>query len=147
MRADLRSVIGNGQNLSFSVVGDGVVKVALPQAGDQVVVTGTGVTSYGVSPTDAKELDITLTGLGQHDVSIVVGPAAPTEFVTSVVFSPDSGASTTDFITNVAAQIISGKLSGTLAVGDFVQVSLDGGTTWLTATAPREVIVSRCRPC
>ncbi len=135
MRADLRSVTGNGQNLSFSVVGDGVVKVALPQAGDQVVVTGTGVTSYGISPTDAKELDITLTGLGQHDVSIVVGPAAPTEFVTSVVFSPDSGASTTDFITNVAAQIISGKLSGTLAVGDFVQVSLDGGTTWLTATA------------
>ena len=82
------SVTGNGQNLSFSVVGDGVVKVALPQAGDQVVVTGTGVTSYGVSPTDAKELDITLTGLGNMTCQSRSGRPPPTEFVTSVVFSP-----------------------------------------------------------
>jgi hypothetical protein len=133
MRADLRSVTGNGQNLSFSVVGDGVVKVALPQAGEGVSLTVDGVTSSSV--VSGKELDITLTGLGQHDVSVVVTPAAPAEFVSGVAFSADQGASTTDFITNVAAQTISGKLSAALAVGDFVQVSLDGGTTWQTATA------------
>ena len=43
MRGDLLSVTGDGLNLSFSMVGDGVVKSTLPQAGDQVVVTGTGV--------------------------------------------------------------------------------------------------------
>jgi hypothetical protein len=55
--------------------------------------------------------------------------------VTSVAFSADSGSSATDFVTNVAAQTISGTLSDPLGTGDVVQVSLDNGTTWRTATA------------
>ena len=52
-----------------------------------------------------------------------------------VAFSADTGSSATDFVTNVAAQTISGTLSAALAAGDVVQVSLDNGTTWLAATA------------
>ena len=55
--------------------------------------------------------------------------------VSTVAFSADTGSSATDFITNTAAQTISGTLSAALAAGDVVKVSLDNGTTWLTATA------------
>ena len=53
----------------------------------------------------------------------------------AVAFSADTGSSATDFVTNVATQTISGTLSGPLGAGDVVKVSLDNGTTWLTATA------------
>ena len=42
--------------------------------------------------------------------------------------------SSTDFITKTAEQTISGTLSTTLALGEIVQVSLNNGGTWTTAT-------------
>ena len=51
------------------------------------------------------------------------------------LFSADTGSSTTDFVTNAAAQTISGTLSAALGAGDVVKVSLDNGASWLTATA------------
>ena len=56
-----------------------------------------------------------------------MSPASPSR--------PTTGSSATDFVTNVATQTISGTLSGPLGAGDVVKVSLDNGTTWLTATA------------
>ncbi|WP_256078521.1 Ig-like domain-containing protein [Massilia sp. YIM B04103] len=53
----------------------------------------------------------------------------------TVAFSADSGSSNSDLITNVAAQTISGTLSGALASGESVQVSLDNGVSWSTASA------------
>ena len=38
-----------------------------------------------------------------------------------------------DFITSVAAQTVSGTFTGTLAAGEKIQVSADGGTTWVDA--------------
>ena len=58
----------------------------------------------------------------------------PTTTISAPSFSNDSGASTTDFITNTAAQTISGNLSANLAAGETVQVSLDDGNNWTTAT-------------
>ncbi|WP_338846529.1 Ig-like domain-containing protein [Massilia sp. W12] len=60
---------------------------------------------------------------------------APTTTVSTVAFSADTGASSTDFITNTAAQDISGTLSANLASGETVQVSLDNGATWADASA------------
>lgn len=48
--------------------------------------------------------------------------------------SNDSGVQG-DFITNVGAQTISGSLSAPLAQGDKVLISLDGGASWITASA------------
>ena len=39
-----------------------------------------------------------------------------------------------DFITSVAAQTVSGTFTGTLGAGEKIQVSADGGTTWVDAT-------------
>ena len=64
---------------------------------------------------------------------IRVDTVAPTATVNSLSFSADSGTSTTDFITNTAAQTISGVLSTATAPGDVVEVSIDNGTSWATA--------------
>jgi hypothetical protein len=65
----------------------------------------------------------------------VYDTTAPTTGPDSVAFANDTGASPTDFITNTAAQTISGTLSANLAVGETVYVSLDNGATWAAATS------------
>ena len=65
--------------------------------------------------------------------ALLVG--APSTGVTSLAFSADTGVSNSDFITNTAAQTISGVLDANLANGETVEVSLDNGITWTTATS------------
>ena len=124
MRGDLLSVTGDGQNLSFSMVGDGNVLVDLADTDTPQVTGATVVSQVG------NQLTLGLSGLGQHDVSILLLP-----HVTGVALSTDSGALATDFITNVAAQTITGTLSGPLGAGEVVQISLDNGVTWKNAAA------------
>ena len=54
--------------------------------------------------------------------------------VTGLTLSTDTGSSNSDFITNVAAQTVSGSLSAPLQAGQAVQVSVDGGATWQAAS-------------
>ena len=65
--------------------------------------------------------------------SVDIGPAAPTTTVTTAGLSADTGTSG-DFITNTAAQTVSGGLSAALVSGEKVEVSYDGGTTWSDTT-------------
>ena len=127
MRGDLLSVTGNGRDLSFAMDGTGQVVIDLETGTSAPIVTGATVVSDV-----GGHLTLSLTSTGENDVAVHI---APTEFVTTVSFSTDTGSSTTDFITNIAAQTISGTLSAALLAGDVVKVSLDGGTTWQTATA------------
>ncbi|TSA10372.1 MAG: DUF4347 domain-containing protein [Comamonadaceae bacterium] len=69
--------------------------------------------------------------------AIVIDTLAPTTTVVTTLFSADTGLGNigrTDLITNTAAQNVSGTLSTNLVTGEIVQVSLDNGTTWVTAT-------------
>ena len=126
MRGDLLSVTGNGRDLSFAMDGTGQVVIDLETGTSAPIVTGATVVSDVGS-----HLTLSLTSTGENDVAVYI---APTEFVTTVSLSTDTGSSATDFITNTAAQTISGTLSSALLAGDVVKVSLDGGTTWQTAT-------------
>jgi hypothetical protein len=67
--------------------------------------------------------------------SITFDTRAPATTVASAILSADSGTSGNDFITNVAAQTVSGTLSASLAAGERVEVSLDNGSTWSMAAA------------
>ncbi|MET0338082.1 MAG: Ig-like domain-containing protein [Caulobacter sp.] len=58
----------------------------------------------------------------------------PTATATTAKLSVDTGWSETDFITKTAAQSLSGDLSTALNAGDYVQVSLDNGQSWTTAS-------------
>jgi serralysin len=129
MRGDLLSVTGDGLNLSFAMVGDGQVVVDLGNHGAITpLVSLTGGGSYTIDAAN-DQLDLSFTGLGEHDVSVLFLAS-----VTAVAFSADSGASASDFVTNVAAQTISGTLNGPLGAGGVVKVSLDDGVTWQIAT-------------
>jgi hypothetical protein len=72
-------------------------------------------------------------GTGGTSSGIGVDTQAPATSGASVVFSNDSGVA--DLVTNVAAQTISGTLSGNLPGGEMVQISLNNGSTWSTASA------------
>ncbi|MBQ0820841.1 Ig-like domain-containing protein [Microvirga sp. HBU67558] len=65
-------------------------------------------------------------------LTVQIITAGPATAVSSMALSSDSGLGG-DFITNVSSQVISGTLSSLLAVGERVQVSLDGGESWQDA--------------
>ena len=92
MRGDLLSVTGDGLNLSFSMVGDGR-RHRRPRPGPvPPIVTGATIASLV-----GNVLDLTLTGLGQHDVTIHVAsrmsppsPSRPTRDRAPPISSPTS---------------------------------------------------------
>nr|WP_246583580.1 Ig-like domain-containing protein [Bradyrhizobium iriomotense] len=67
--------------------------------------------------------------------SYTLDTAAPTAVATVTLLSSDSGSSSTDFVTNVPSQTVSGTYTGVLAFGETIQLSADGGVTWVSATA------------
>lgn len=109
---------------------------------------GSAVATYGL-----WSITSTTLSAGSHDIVAIatdaagnVGPASealtitvvtdgPTTAVSTVLFSADGGASSTDFVTNVAPQNLSGTLGAPLAKSEFVEVSVDGGKHWITASA------------
>jgi T1SS-143 domain-containing protein len=59
----------------------------------------------------------------------------PSITISNVDISADSGTSASDFITNVAAQTITGTLSSALGGSNFLYGSVDGGSTWTNITS------------
>jgi large repetitive protein len=101
----------------------------------------TGVTigalgTNGGTLRDAAGNDATLTlnSVGST-AAVLVDTTAPTVTFSSLAFSSDSGASSTDFITNATAQTITATLSGAPGGTDLVYGSLDGGGSWTDVTA------------
>ncbi|MBC3873662.1 Ig-like domain-containing protein [Undibacterium flavidum] len=68
-----------------------------------------------------------------YSQSYTLDTVAPTGANTSLALSADSGNSSSDFITNIATQTISGKLNNAMLSGEILQVSLNNGSTWNTA--------------
>jgi hypothetical protein len=132
-------IIGTGENGS-------IVSVYASLAGGVPVLIGTAVVADGMwqIPTTAALAD------GQYVLSAVASngaglttPAATawtveidtiasTEFSSISSITKDSGVNNTDFLTNDGrgGRLIQGIISSTLAPGEKVQVSTDGGTTW-----------------
>ncbi|WP_349630274.1 Ig-like domain-containing protein [Acidovorax sp. CCYZU-2555] len=96
---------------------------------DEVTLTGSGTLKIKV--TDAAGNDGTV--LSQVYVLDTVAPAIEAG---TVSLDGDSGSSATDFITNNGSnQTLRGTLTGNLSADEIVEVSLDNGSTWTTATA------------
>jgi hypothetical protein len=70
-----------------------------------------------------------------YSQAYVLDTTAPATTVATALFSADTGALNNDFITQTAAQNISGMLSANLASGEMVEVSFDNGSSWTTASA------------
>ena len=66
--------------------------------------------------------------------SYTLQTSGPSAIATVTALSADTGPRNADFITSVAAQTVSGTFTGALGAGEKIQVSADGGTTWVDAT-------------
>ena len=75
------------------------------------------------------------TGAASAVRTVQILTSGPATTVAGLQFSADTGVSNHDFVTAIASQTVSGTLSANLATGERVQVSLDGGGNWTTASA------------
>ena len=85
--------------------------------------------SFTATATDGAGTSKPSIALAFHDNQTT----GPTAVATVTALSADTGTAG-DFITGVAAQTVSGTFTGTLGAGEKIQVSADGGTTWVDAT-------------
>ena len=99
-----------------------------------LVVPGSDHLSDGTYTVTADLNGWAVDSLTEKAQTFTVDETAPTAVGTVTALSQDTGASSTDFITDVASQTVSGTYTGTLGTGETIQVSADGGTTWVTAT-------------
>jgi peptidoglycan/xylan/chitin deacetylase (PgdA/CDA1 family) len=139
-RANLVSVSGDGANLSFSVTGEGHMLIDLQQpAGREVKVTSNGGTDVAVASLVGDKLDLSLTGLGDHTVSVTMGPVpavnhAPTvpgpltlgvkegaaliaQDLLQTASDPDTGETATLAVANLKYATDGGTASPTLPLG------------------------------
>ncbi|WP_195763541.1 Ig-like domain-containing protein [Duganella guangzhouensis] len=117
-----------GVSYTLSAVAPGAAQTALQQLIYQSTAGLNATTTFTVSINDGSVI------VSNAATSVV--SAAPSGTVAlSVAFSADTGISSTDLITKTAAQTISGTLSAGLASGETVEVSLDNGSTWTSASA------------
>lgn len=126
---------------TFSGTAEAGVTVRLFADGDEI---GSAVASGGfwsITSTvalEAGKYDITAiatdafgnTGPASDPLGIEIVTAGPATKANSVKFSADTGASQTDLVTRTATQTISGTLDADLKGGEYVEVSVNGGTTW-----------------
>ena len=66
-------------------------------------------------------------------ITVVIDSTPPAAVASVTALSADTGTAG-DFITSVAAQTVSGTFTGALGAGEKIQVSANGGTTWVDAT-------------
>ena len=62
--------------------------------------------------------------------AIIIDTTAPTQTISAIDVSADTGSSATDFITATAAQTITGTLSATLGTGESLWGSVNGGVSY-----------------
>jgi Ca2+-binding RTX toxin-like protein len=86
-RSDLLTVTGDGSNLGYSVVGEGHDLVQLKSHPGQLVqITGADGASLS-----GNTLDLTLNGLGQHNVSVVLSAAPVGTSGSDTIIGTDNG--------------------------------------------------------
>jgi hypothetical protein len=129
---DTRTIpVGDSQ---FAVTGNKIVLTlseSLQPGTTYSVVIGASVVQDGAGNlfagmTHTAQYSFSTTGGTTSGPSAAVNPA--------MALSDDNGASADDFYVSHAAQTVSGTVSGTLGAGEFIEVSLDNGSSWHTAT-------------
>ncbi|CAK0741659.1 hypothetical protein CCP2SC5_1100001 [Azospirillaceae bacterium] len=95
-----------------------------------------GVTlSSGVSAIEFKVTDSAGNDGTASSQNVTLDVTAPTIAISGIDISSDTGTSDSDFITNTASQTITATLSASLASGDTLYGSIDGGATWTNITS------------
>jgi hypothetical protein len=129
----LSAALGFGEKVQGSV-DNGTNWIDITSMVTGAAINWTGVTLSGTSTIKLRVVDASNNSGTAADQAYVLDMVIPTTTISGLHFSADTGTSNTDFITNTAAQTISGTLSAVTVVGEVVKVSLDNGSKWVTAT-------------
>ncbi|MFZ4525557.1 MAG: cadherin domain-containing protein, partial [Chlorobium sp.] len=125
--------------LSAATVTGEVVKVSMDNGATWSTATNTigqnsfsltGVTLTGSSTLKVKVEDASGTAGTVTSHTYVLDNVAPATAISGLLFSNDSGVSSTDFVANSGVQTITATLSAPLALGEVLMASLDNGVTW-----------------
>ncbi|KFG69467.1 Ig-like domain-containing protein [Microvirga sp. BSC39] len=140
-RPQLVLVIGEQTVYADYAFGSGSSALAFRYAVQPGQLDADGITISSLQLNGATLIDLagnaatlTLNNVGSTS-GVLVDGVPPANVISSAALSADTGQSATDFVTRTAAQSISGTLSGPLASGDAVHLSLDNGSTWMAAAA------------
>lgn len=127
--------------LSAVTVSGEVVEVSLNNGTSWTTASntiGTNTWSLATTLVASNTLQVRVTNSAGSGTAIsqayVLDTTAPTTTIATKTFSADTGISSTDFITNTAAQTINGTLSAVSVTGEIVEVSINNGSSWTTAT-------------
>ena len=122
---------------SFTMTVSTTDKAGLAAIFNKDGLSSTGGTEYNLAAAEdwdaAADSNVVIADLLLNPITVTGN--VPTTTITSSSFSADAGTLNNDFITNVASQTISGNLSANLASGETVEVSVNAGSTWTTASA------------
>ena len=132
---DLTSATFNGATLGEVTDNDGTYSTTyVVEEGNPHVADG-GAVSVNLAFTDPADN----VGIAFNTVTLATGTSIdttpPTQTISDINISDDSGVSDTDFLTNNPNQNISATLSGPLESGDTLHGSVDSGVTWNEITA------------
>ena len=124
------TVSGSGGGLA-SISGSGLTRTAVftPIAG-----LDSGTASISVSAGSYTDIAGNSGGAGSA-LMLTYDTLAPTQTVSGVSISADTGTSSTDLITNTPTQTISATLSSSLSIGDILYGSVDAGSSWTNITS------------
>ena len=140
----------SGLSSTDKITNSGVVNVSGLETGaswqysinNGVAWTTGSSTSFSLTGDGAKSVIVRQTDLAGNTSSsssalaFTLDTTAPVKTTTITSMTKDTGTSATDFITNdgSAGRTYSGLLSAALIAGEYLQVSVDGGTTWGSPT-------------
>ncbi len=127
-----------GVTVNFSQFGGG--SVAATNAGGVWTAIYT-IVAGAINGLSARNITVTATDNAGNTTTTsdttnaTVDNQRPTTTIGGLALNPDTGSSSTDFVTNTAAQTITGTLSAGLTGGEQVYGSLDNGSTWVNITS------------
>jgi uncharacterized delta-60 repeat protein len=139
----------SGSSSTDKITNSGVVNVSGLEPGasweyssdggfNWIIGTGTNftLTEDGTKYALARQTDLAGNTSSISTFIFTLDTTAPIKTSTVTTMTLDTGASSTDFLTNngSAGRIYNGTLSAALSAGETLQVSVDGGTTWANAT-------------
>ncbi|MFA6177638.1 MAG: immunoglobulin-like domain-containing protein, partial [Candidatus Paceibacterota bacterium] len=105
-------------------------------ASSTVTITASTLTGGTHATMNTKQTDPAgNVSVASGNLSIDIDTTAPTQTVSAVDISADTGTSASDFNTATASQTITGTLSGTLAAGETLYGSVNDGGAWTDITS------------
>jgi len=126
--------VGTGESIQVSANGGTTWQTATINTASRTWSAASVTLQPGTTSLITRTVDAAGNAIAGVAKAYTLDQTAPTVAVAIAALSNDAGSSTSDFITNAANQTVTGTFTEPLGSGELIQVSANGGTTWVTAT-------------